>query len=515
MVLEDVDFLQSHSTKKSYMFYIDSQTRNKRMYPNPNEYAITFSAPFRNVYSLEILDASIPRTQYAIDLHNNKFVYKYKDEAETTLILPIGDYNDKNLIIAMNTAFAEKNHDIEIDNISIPADERSTFVFRSTETFILNMYDSTISSTLGFDLLSEGNNRDEFDNLLYKLITNLSEYDSNLSMDIETEREFRSRLFGSVLGSDYRFLTVFEGPSASSMFINLSDQNDAIGQTFTINNDQIFDSIELYFNDSYENTFGVAFYVDNNGKWVAENYLSLTDDSNSFTKLATESKKILNIADSRPVITGCPITYLFVLYLVNSVSNTANIAIEQSSSSAHTSQSLYHIKWKSNLSLLDSEVENRTLCCTIKTKIQLQEVTAPGIYSLVGDRYVLLRCPEIEQHMFASHSYEKYSLGLAKFKLAVLGYDESRYYESRFDFASIPPREFHPIGKLTQMTFSFQRSNGSLYNFRGMNHTITMAIRYLVPFQNVPFKEFSLNPNYNPDFFQYQQQLESDDSESD
>ena len=96
-------------------------------------------------------------------------------------------------------------------------------------------------------------------------------------------------------------------------------------------------------------------------------------------------------------------------------------------------------------------------------------------------------------------------MGLAKFTLAVMGYGETR-----MDF-SAPVREFHPIGKLTQMTFRFERPDGSLYNFRGINHTITFNIRYYTPLQDQEFNFFPLNPNYDPNNFRFIQNNTYDD----
>jgi len=78
-MIEDIGYLKEHSVKESYMFLVDSKERDKTTFPYPEKYKIEFSSPFKHVYSLEVLDASIPRTQYAIDLHNNKLVYRYGD----------------------------------------------------------------------------------------------------------------------------------------------------------------------------------------------------------------------------------------------------------------------------------------------------------------------------------------------------------------------------------------------------------------------------------------------------
>ena len=156
------------------------------------------------------------------------------------------------------------------------------------------------------------------------------------------------------------------------------------------------------------------------------------------------------------------------------------------------------------------EFDNVSMCMTISSVMQLNKIIAPGIYNLIGDRYILLKCPEIEDHLFKTRSYEKYSIGLAKFKLAVLGYDDVR-----FDYSSLTPNKFHPIGKMTQLTFRFLRPDGTLYNFRGINHTITLAVKYYVPLQKEKFSESSLNPNYNPDFFQYIKDSVSSEEDSD
>ena len=139
-----------------------------------------------------------------------------------------------------------------------------------------------------------------------------------------------------------------------------------------------------------------------------------------------------------------------------------------------------------------------------------QVIIPPGIVNLIGDRYTLLRCPEIEQHMHRSRAHESHTMGLAKFKLGVMGYDDTR-----FDFSSLPPKAFHPIGKLTCMTFKFERPDGGVYNFRGANHTITLAIRYYEPETPDTFQDYSLNPDYNPDFFKLIQEDSETDSEDD
>jgi hypothetical protein len=100
-------------------------------------------------------------------------------------------------------------------------------------------------------------------------------------------------------------------------------------------------------------------------------------------------------------------------------------------------------------------------------------------------------------------------LGLAKFRLGVVGYSENT-----LDY-KVPFREFHPIGKLSKLTLSFQRQDGSLYDFKGLNHTIVVAIYYYEVIQKSLFEHSILNPNYKADVVNYLYKQEDQDAESD
>jgi len=45
------------------------------------------------------------------------------------------------------------------------------------------------------------------------------------------------------------------------------------------------------------------------------------------------------------------------------------------------------------------------------------KINAPGMMYLLGFKYLILKCPEIEEHLYRSLSYSKYSLGLAKIRI--------------------------------------------------------------------------------------------------
>lgn len=137
-------------------------------------------------------------------------------------------------------------------------------------------------------------------------------------------------------------------------------------------------------------------------------------------------------------------------------------------------------------------------------------LTAPGIYSLIGERYIVLRCPEIEENSYRSLAYAGNCLGLAKFQLGVVGYSDNR-----LDFSKVPTREFHPIGKLQKLTLRFETASGKLYDFKGVNHNITFAIHYYEPNPVQHFEQSILNPNYNGDILRYMYHQDDQEQASD
>jgi hypothetical protein len=143
-----------------------------------------------------------------------------------------------------------------------------------------------------------------------------------------------------------------------------------------------------------------------------------------------------------------------------------------------------------------------------KSSIQSHSIVSPGIVYFMGYKYIVLRCPEIEEHLYRSLSYSKYNLGLAKFRINSFGYNDEKVVITK-----IPLREFHPIGKLPRLTFRYEVDTGDLYDFKGVNHNIVFAIYYYEPTQKDGFKSSVLNPLYNMDFIDYTYNIDEDESD--
>lgn len=140
------------------------------------------------------------------------------------------------------------------------------------------------------------------------------------------------------------------------------------------------------------------------------------------------------------------------------------------------------------------------------------KLISPGMLYLLNDKYILLRCPEIENHLYRSLAYSKYNLGLAKIRINSYGYNEEKT-----SFLKVPLREFHPIGKLMKLTMRFETQNGVLYDFKGVNHNMVLVIYYYEPIQEKIFQNSILNPEYKGNFidYMYKQEDQEGDSEDD
>ena len=134
------------------------------------------------------------------------------------------------------------------------------------------------------------------------------------------------------------------------------------------------------------------------------------------------------------------------------------------------------------------------------TRDEDEQIIPPGVVYLLGIRYVVLRCPEIES-LIGSQSYDVSSGGIGIFKLAL----NQETVQQRLDFVHFVRKPFHPIEKLDRLTFRFELKDGQLYDFKGVDMFMILQINTYVPKRKQHFdpKMSVLNPNYDPDFMRY------------
>lgn len=500
-MIEDIDYLRDNSVKESYVFMVDSKNRDKKTWAFPEKYRIDFDTPFKHVYSFEILNAVVPRTQYAIDTHNNMLRLKYRDNPWTKLYVGIGDYNATNLADSLNTLFLENGYDLTLQNSSSPAQLKSTFEFVSPHSFVLDMESSSMNTVLGFDLLNQKENDKythisqhleyiERDGLYNPYIVDLVGDDM---LDVDN---YIDRWFGCIDGDERKFVC--------------KEELANIGDTYTLAvNKVLYQIFEFDSQAQYDSGYIDSIFVQING---ASSATSFSWEIRDFTDDVVG--QVITTSNSNYREAAISSMGRYVLAITDGVNDSGELMPLKLDTNHFDTQTMNTFLINSDGTREDAKDSFNLkfqLCFSITLFKKLKKIVAPGMYSLLGERYVTLRCPEIETHLFRSLSYDKYTMGLAKFDLHVQGYDESR-----LDFTSLPPREFHPIGKLQSLTFEFLNPDGSLYNFRGINHTMTLVIRYHTPKQLKKFEKSDMNPNYDPDIFRYIQNkgFETDDDES-
>jgi hypothetical protein len=103
--IDDVQLLLENSVEETYLFIVDSGTRDRTIYPEPNLYAVTFDSPFQNVIGIDIIDGTIPRTQYAVDTVCNKLCIDY-GRGPVIVELTTGDHTDTSLVSDVNARLA-------------------------------------------------------------------------------------------------------------------------------------------------------------------------------------------------------------------------------------------------------------------------------------------------------------------------------------------------------------------------------------------------------------------------
>lgn len=298
---------------------------------------------------------------------------------------------------------------------------------------------------------------------------------------------------------------LFVGPRGVLRKIDLSSTQLA-AQRFAVTTKTFLTTVYAAF--AFDSGNPVPFTVrigSSNEPYMSSDYLLLSSNMNIDYVNGTLSENAI----STPVLLMENLYYWIVFGGNNMVGNTAIYyndinpyiglhTLYSSSNSGDTwsTPDVADINYQLSIQLVVADEYNR--------------IEAPGIFNLIGEPYIVLRCPEIEQNSFRSLSFMKHNLGLAKINLGIVG-----YAEKRFDYSSVPVREFHPIGKFSRMTIRFETASGKLYDFKGVNHTLTFAVRYYEPVQKKQFENSIINPNYDGNFLKYMYHRGDDNAEED
>jgi hypothetical protein len=612
MSIEDINYMKENSIKQAYTFIIDSSERDRNMFPNPNNYVVNFSTPFKNIIGMEIIDASIPRAMYTIDVDNNEFYYYIgndtgtgtTDSGMTDGIIEKGIQiqNDANLILQ------NWNYTSNIPILSYLELSGDRYGILENSINLYNIYNNTAAiggSAIGITfhlclqaIIGDANKNKEYSildfsyNHTYSLETDI--IFRNISVDIakSTNNTFvlsftigeRKESIFNIPMNDY--VNIFWSIQKSTWNIGIFDAtlNTQIAYKEFLNCDELYHVFftKKYIGKKHTSVSDVSGESGTNG-WE-DNLLRLKGFKLYNTPMMTQATMVsalslvtdvrvpvwykmdevinnaiinkgthatIEYTDVFKKILISPGDYTFRTYITKYDELIKNNDMEIMFKETSTPPELTNLIDIYSKAPLIVDMKRTTLAENLGFDLfpsKKQEdryiskgyttvdsvlakmfysranasydadvsvnnkyiITSPGIVYFIGNKYIIMRCPEIEEHLYRSLSYSKNTLGIAKIRVDSIGINSEK-----LTITKIPVREFHPIGKLSRMSLRFETSKGSLYDFKGLNHNIIFAVFYYEPIQkNIP-KNSILNPEYKMNYLDYLYKQEEIEGESD
>ena len=585
MSIEDISYLKKNSIKQSYTFLIDSKERDRYIYPNPNNYVVEFSTPFKNIIGMEIIDASIPRTMYNIDIENNT-IYYYIGTDDNDLFIKngISDTIDCDLV-KINSTYV---------NNSLELIDRS-YAFIKNFVNLYNIYNkggiggNKIGITFCFTIKASAIYKSGGEDNSYTIID--FRYEHLINPSISTYSPIVVKVIRQQFGTNSFNIVFSIGNETNEKIINNINLSDYVHIAWTISEDNIWN---IYLNAITDNskihnsTYSIknVFYTEkyigkryglNYGDWdtaklniknfkIYNNVLNIHEVfncmNNNILKLPIIWYKMdkdnynygvnkdIRYEDVFAKIEIMPGDYTLKTFFSNydelndfeigfkkhsepsELTNLIDIYskkpfildMKRSTLSENIGFDLYNNN-NTNGRYIYKDIYNgdekknkifHSILNDDKVKefnnsfVDIYKITSPGIVYFIGNKYIILRCPEIEEHLYRSLSYSKYTLGLAKFRVDNVGINSER-----LEITKLPIREFHPIGKLSRITLKFETNTGSLYDFKGVNHNIVFAIYYYEPTQIMTMEKSILNPEYKMNYIEYKYMIEDIEGDSD
>jgi hypothetical protein len=483
MPLEDVDYLLDNSEQQSMLLLIDSATRDIDKYPSASSYTIDLDQPVKNVFGVEILDATVPVSQYNVNKHNNSLAFG-------SIYLATGFSSDD-----FKTYF-EELQDNRVFNTNFEK-------LATTDMLICN---STSPGSIEFDRLIYDDTRTVPSDSSYLFIKRNVVIDTGITVfdgSLESARADSNYYSFENRGIVYRIDAASPLVTIVSSFdyTMRSDRSIVYYNIIRITQDEAVPIITSLLDP---NLFLVDVYMNNR-------YVELqmgNFDSVTFTLFVTRVMK--NVALLPSLVTTEPInitrpndygdfdvssklkfywngTNPFYLDMKKSTCLEGLGFPKYASANQEEYDKLVHY---SNRSLFMSKFNPDKVA---------HELFSPNVINLNSQRYIFLRCPEIEDHVIGSYKTEKSSPGFAMMRLG----GNMDMSSMRFDYVSLIRKPFHPIGKLSRLSFRFETRFGDLYEFQGIDHNFLLNIKYYVPKQKNKLEKSKLNPNYNSDFHTY------------
>ena len=501
--MDDIETITKFGVDETYIFIADSSKRDKAAYPTAAEYEVTFNSQFRNITKFEVLQASIPRTDYLVDETECSFTYAINQPTNistweqdvagnirTANITP-GDYNFPQLVDEMNRALQATSNafndtvTLRVSPTTNPSEISNKMNITSSGPFTFLGDQSTIKSTIGFGDPVVTNNAD------YSIVPGYSTNFPNGAANVFLSNQ------SFIPGAQQinTFVGVFppgDNVSYSSIY---AGQN--LRQYFIAQEAGVPSAVTGYFKD-----IGTA----PTGGFVVN--LAIRDATTNLT-IAYGNITSINNDLTPSVTTGLNVVRNFVQgqqYYAEFTPGTPGATITDCTSLWHTEPNLPAVAG-SYITINGVAVfPGQLFSVDIVSGAFGNNLVSPGIVNITGARYLKIRCLELETLIYKDRVGEPTTAGVGIVNIIGYGFAEARY-----SFSSIPIKAFHPIGKLQKLTFRIERPDGSLYNTNGVDNTFLCALTFRVVPNNSVNKTYDgpgaypAAPGYTGDYIQLQQ----------
>lgn len=536
MSIEDVDYLIRHSTQDSMMLFVDSDKRDRQHYATPSFYAVRMEEPVKYVFGVDILDAAIPTTMYNVDYNNNELRLVWSD-------LSIGSLTTVDTArVELETLSSHEVFEWAVRS-EIQTHEFVTCVSSSSNSAVRTWLDLNklplreiapeycIFVRHSFDGVPLVPSQEPVDN---RRIFDISGTASTVTADVielvDPDGASPNRALVQWLSSRAKNFSGFRVivsslTSAQSLF---SGTDNVSGSLFDIVYYECvpvsrasfteFTTSVINRNDgSLRLALKVMLCTIEPGNYTINTFQSSIQEllqpfgidattSSASGAIVEKQNKLLFTSNENIMFAFC---VNFDTSLERFVSSASGLLGFDDASTDGVNDAVY---------LGNTGLPSR-ICTRMLDSISgaYKNMLLPrGIVNLAGPRFITLRCPEIEEHICSTGKYSKYSTGLGVFKLA----SGNALAHLRFDFVSLVRKPFHPIGRISRLTLRFELPDGSLYDFKGINHQILMTLKYYVPSDDSkrtttnnasvavqstlhPPIRSELNPDYDPDFLRF------------
>ena len=474
MSIDDVDFLKENSIADSYTVLIDSKQRDLQKYPTPSEYAIFFEQPYKNVFAVDVLDAAIPVIEYSIEKYEN------------ILYLLVATPSEKNVIDQTQII-------LELSNMlpfsSLFESSIQNYIMICTEAQVSKYKIIPVDETLNTAYL-EGSD--------FNIALRYTKLDNSINLYINQEPS--DNYFFKYNGIPYCIENIISNTSIIEII--------ATGNFYMeLNSSGLYDVVYYNFITVTNNVF-ITIYQASLYLFVLTNYrYSITSGNYDVTSLRSK------LASDWTNLT----TFISSL---NSSIDVLQMGSSDQFQGKYTFSSTHIFVINGNKNLLDNvlgfDMYPQASDSKLYTPLQIgnnrqifmahflngtYQIIPPGIINLGGARYLILRCIELEDLLYGSYAYNATTPGIGVFKLeAGSAFGRSNL---RWDYVTLNKKPIHPIGKLSRLTFRFELTNGTLYDFKTVNHQFILSIKYYQPSLKHRFTQSILNPNYNPNLIEY------------